>query len=352
VSARAVGSPTDPVGTRIGSIEASPGELRFVVDLAGTSREIWIRSSVPVVSGADAAVALALTPAMTVPGPLRVDAPVDELFARRVPEIQGIFRSWAKSGEWPGIEAARHQVELLCPRSETPPCDPDAGVGAFFSGGVDSFATLLRNPEITDLIYIQGFDVPVGDLFAAYHARMRDTVGRVADGLDKSLITVETNARELYEPTLKGPAFGGGFRAGVVRFLAPRLGRIYTASGLHYDRLAPNSGHPLLDHLWGAGRVEFVHDGAELRRVDKLELIAGNTIAQATLRVCWADPESERNCGRCEKCLRTMVALEALGARERFETFPPELDLEAVAALSTDGLVDLQDGVVRLPAAN
>ncbi|MDZ4719654.1 MAG: hypothetical protein SH847_14465, partial [Roseiflexaceae bacterium] len=39
------------------------------------------------------------------------------------------------------------------------------------------------------------------------------------------------------------------------------------------------------------------------------------------------------NCGRCEKCLRTMVALESLGALGRCQTFAIPLDLRRVAAL-------------------
>ncbi len=52
--------------------------------------------------------------------------------------------------------------------------------------------------------------------------------------------------------------------------------------------------------------------------------------------VCFEGPlsEGELNCGRCEKCLRTMTALEAAGCLNRATAFPRRrlttADLEAV----------------------
>jgi hypothetical protein len=51
------------------------------------------------------------------------------------------------------------------------------------------------------------------------------------------------------------------------------------------------------------------------------------------LRVCWMD-QSDRNCGKCEKCLRTLTAFELLGKRDRCVTFPTDAwSLDALASL-------------------
>ena len=55
------------------------------------------------------------------------------------------------------------------------------------------------------------------------------------------------------------------------------------------------------------GRLGRIHDGAEARRCDKLRRLAESAPALKGLRVCWQD--AGFNCGRCEKCLRTMIAL-------------------------------------------
>jgi hypothetical protein len=51
------------------------------------------------------------------------------------------------------------------------------------------------------------------------------------------------------------------------------------------------------------------------------------------LRVCWRNPGGAYNCGRCPKCVSTMVALRMAGLLERAPTFPSTLDLARVAAL-------------------
>ncbi len=57
--------------------------------------------------------------------------------------------------------------------------------------------------------------------------------------------------------------------------------------------------------------VEIIHDGAEARRVEKVRKIAECESALANLRVCFDDMNV--NCGKCPKCLRTMISLKLLG---------------------------------------
>jgi hypothetical protein len=58
------------------------------------------------------------------------------------------------------------------------------------------------------------------------------------------------------------------------------------------------------------------------------------------LRICFANPDGAYNCGRCEKCLRTMISLRIAGALERCKTLPHYLNLEEVANMR------IPDGVV------
>jgi polysaccharide pyruvyl transferase WcaK-like protein len=316
----------------ISSVRAAAHELRFTAEIVGEPHEIWVHSSLPVVPGADVALALTLVMAMTRGGRLEVGAPVDETLIRRIPEIQAVLRSFNMTGDWTPAGPIKHRIEVVCPTSSPPPRRDDRGIAAFFSCGVDSFSTVVRNPEITHLIYVAGLDAPVGEEFEQHHAQVRGAVEAIGERLGKSVITVETNARELYEGLLEGPAFFGGVLAAAARLVAPEIARVYIASSQSYEWQLENSSHPMLDHLWGSGGVEVIHEGAELTRPEKLEGIAADTLARSALRVCWAGTGSAYNCCRCEKCLRTMVALEALGVLAKFETFPFPLDLEAVAA--------------------
>ena len=84
----------------------------------------------------------------------------------------------------------------------------------------------------------------------------------------------------------------------------------------------------MVDQLWSTESLEIVDDGGRLTRGERIERIAAHPVVQQTLRVCWENPDGAYNCGRCRKCMMTMISLEAIGARERSQTFPPELDLD------------------------
>jgi polysaccharide pyruvyl transferase WcaK-like protein len=128
----------------------------------------------------------------------------------------------------------------------------------------------------------------------------------------------------------------------VALLLSEQASRVMIGSGSSYENLFELGSHPLLDRLWGADRVEIVHDGATLSRVAKLELIAEAPAARGALKVCWENPGGAYNCGRCEKCLRTMVPLALLGVLERFPTLPASIDLDAVAAAQPNNRPELE----------
>ena len=63
--------------------------------------------------------------------------------------------------------------------------------------------------------------------------------------------------------------------------------------------------------------------GRTHRRVEKIEEIKNWELAQQNLRVCLHTQIDGNflNCSRCEKCIRTMIPLYALGSMEKFQTF-------------------------------
>ena len=63
------------------------------------------------------------------------------------------------------------------------------------------------------------------------------------------------------------------------------------------------------------------HVGDELGRDEKLRELASDELVRRHLRVCWENRLLSLNCCRCDKCLVTMVALEAPGQLDRFQTF-------------------------------
>jgi len=59
--------------------------------------------------------------------------------------------------------------------------------------------------------------------------------------------------------------------------------------------------------------MRIVHDGAGYSRTEKVVEIATHKTATRVLKVCWQGQETFKNCGNCEKCIRTQLNFLAAG---------------------------------------
>lgn len=223
-----------------------------------------------------------------------------------------------------------HRVSFRAAAVE--PREPAVGVGCFFSGGVDSFFSALeRRDEITHLIFVHGFDIGIDDHVLA--DRALESARAAAAELGKTLIAVRTDIRSLSDRWLSWPrVYHGPALAAVGLLLSAHVGRVIIPSTYPEDVRYPVGSHPDLDPLWSTSRVVFEHHGGSHRRSQKIEAIASNPIALRHLRVCWENRDGMYNCGRCEKCVRTMIPLQAIGALEACATLPSEVDLTVLRA--------------------
>jgi hypothetical protein len=208
--------------------------------------------------------------------------------------------------------------------------------GTFFSGGVDSFYTFLSHQNdsypLTHLLLVNGFDIDPKNpgLWNATTAHIR----ALAAEAGTTLVELETNVRSLTDPILSWVYCFGGCMAAAALCLRRGLARVYIPSSLDTANLLPVGSHPDIDHLWSAEALTFRHDGAEVTRAGKVDReIAKSPLALKHLRVCIANASGEYNCGRCLKCLMTMVNLFAAGALDRAETFPNHIDAAVVGEL-------------------
>jgi hypothetical protein len=282
---------------------------------------------------AETALAAALLPAMSTGDRLFLPGPVSPQLRRALPDVQAVLASLAAAS--PFADRPLQTVEVTVHPDTKEMSDESRpngtrGVGLFFSGGVDSWAALLANPEVTDLIYVHGFDIPVDQhgTSSVVEARLAETAKR----LGKRLHVVRTDLRTLLDPRAPWEIGHGPALASVALLFTARCERVLIGAGMTYGHLANRGSHPLHDHLWSTERCRIEHHGAHLTRAEKIEQIAQCREALNMLRVCWRQVD-RYNCGRCEKCLRAMVALEAIGALDRCPTFAAPLDLDAVAGL-------------------
>lgn len=263
---------------------------------------------------------------------LRIEAEVSPQLLDAAGEIQAIYRCWDRS-------LSKVAIEAPCRRALSPATQQGRRTGLHFSLGVDSFHALLENrrrhpsgPEaITDLIYVDGFELAFASRPPAVHARVQSDLRRVGDAMGKEVVLAESNARALSDGLVKwNVIYFGAFLAAVGLAVEDAFGRIHIASGPSYGDLGPMGSHPLLDPLWSTEHLRFVHYGCDTTKLQKVAMIADEQVVMDTLRVCFQKDVEGYNCGRCEKCLRVMVCLQAAGALGRCRTLPGRLDLDAL----------------------
>jgi hypothetical protein len=86
--------------------------------------------------------------------------------------------------------------------------------------------------------------------------------------------------------------------------------------------------------LWFTEAFEFISHGLDVSRLEKVTFISNHEIVLQNLRVCHKRPEGAYNCGKCEKCLRTMINLEVNNALDLCNTFERDLDINAVKKIA------------------
>lgn len=164
----------------------------------------------------------------------------------------------------------------------------------------------------------------------------------------KDYACISSNIRFLFhqDQGLSWARFGNGAGlASLALALAPR--RVYIASSHRYNELFPWGSHLLTDPLFSTESTEFIHDGAEASRSEKIKRIAEDQEGLKLLRVCWRD--DGYNCGTCEKCLRTRTTLRALGLST--PTLAPLESVKPVHQMRLHTEADVSFAVDNLQAA-
>ncbi len=147
------------------------------------------------------------------------------------------------------------------------------------------------------------------------------------------LIPVATNVTDLLDLYVDWGALAhGAAMASVGLALQPLLRTVYIAASYTYSTLFPWGTHPELDPLWSTEGISFIHHGCDATRLQKIRFISGFSVALRNLRVC-TSLGAELNCGRCEKCLRTMIALHIAGKLSDCPMLPHAIDLDLVRKL-------------------
>ena len=259
---------------------------------------------------------------------IKLDAPIS-------PETKdGLVNAIRCLIDWHGGE--RKTIAIEAPtQSEifAPKVNRAAG---FFSGDIDTLAMVRENqlnfpPEHPR--HIQD-GIVVGNIFTGentFDSNLQQEIehlSAIAKDAKLQLIPVFTNAYTHLKDLDPDYSFWqleymGAFLAAIAHVFAPRLSIASIASTLNYAYLEPWGSHPLLDPLYSCNSLEIRHENTALSFRDKVKLVGQWDVALQNLRVCDL-PDSKLknyNCGRCDRCLKTMTALLSLGLLKQAPLF-------------------------------
>jgi hypothetical protein len=216
----------------------------------------------------------------------------------------------------------------------------------FLSGGIDSLYALASNradfpldhpASFRDALIVRGFSFFPPDTAQANDVWRRSStaVRTLASAAGVVPIPITTNLREIEPDFALFARYFVLLLAAAAHALARRVTTASIAADLEISRLFPWGSHPLLHALAGSSAVDVVESGGERTRLEKTRALARHPELLATVVVCQEGPlpGDVLNCGRCEKCVRTLVALMIAGV--------PESGRKAFAVRSADaGAID------------
>ena len=227
-----------------------------------------------------------------------LELPVDPLLLENARQLVDTWRSWYPELKPPEIHAPARRATATAGR-----------IAQFFSGGVDSWFTLLRHTESTprfpqvgevdDLITVWGFDIPIGraDEFGSFPRACARSPSSSASATSSRLQTFAIHGRRVEGRvgTALGIAFARRCPASVALFCERsyaqvKIGSSCSARSNSSMGIAPDDRRTVFDV-----RHFVLSTITRLQPQREIERIAESDYAISKLKVCYADGMF-RNC--------------------------------------------------------
>ena len=314
-------------------------------DSRNDSIDLWYSVSATYGSGlsaerADAFLLLVLHIAMKTGQDILVKAPVSAKLLFNIENtIQPLFVK-----AYSGVKHVRIQAEAVGRADWN-----TKAVGCCCSLGVDSFSSFLKHMDekvvdgyrITHLTLFNCGQLGDSDLEGA-EKNLRETIVNLkpfADEVGLPIVSVNSNINELYlkyDVTL--------LQSFVLRTASCALALqklfgkyVYSSSYSVSDFLMSSEDESHMEAafapLLGSENLEFILSNPAMKKEEKTEYLSAHPITSRYLDVCWAaqwaygfvnnqsvfEEKVNKNCGKCDKCLRTILTLDLLGRLSQYE---------------------------------
>ena len=279
-----------------------------------TEKEFWFLYPtglpMPDDDDCDSYLIAALLPAMQLNSDITVHGSVSLELLSNLTELQLVWKKWCPelyfSVEIKVAQIREHEEQV-------------AGAVVAFSGGADAQFSAYRHATgqagyrtqaLRAGVLVHGFDIPLDDTEGFSGAAQ--LASQALDDLDLKLLTVQTNLRGYWD--INWEDYCGTALVAVLCGLKKYAGSGLIGSSDTYDQLdLPWGSHPVTDPLLSSSEFRVIHDGCGYSRTEKIKVISEWMQGIQNLRVCWDGGQNDRNCGCCEKCVRTRLNLLLAG---------------------------------------
>jgi len=272
----------------------------------------WASNGQPLAPTADPFVIAAVPVACELGVPIATDSPVSEA-----------TRQWANA--WAAGRGMAVPVIIAPCAAPGDASETQRGTGAFTSGGSLSQVFVAKHhASLTHLVHVHGFSLPLHDIDG--RRAVSENLTEISTRWKLPLVEMATNLRSWSDTRSR---WYGGYRiaalAAAAAVLAPTLDRC-VAPGVEpiADHMLPVP--PIVDEI---GQCPGANHPLALA-IDRIEALRRVAADREMLRALWVcdDPRCHgSNCGKCLRCIETMVLLQAEGVLDRCPAFQCRLDL-------------------------
>jgi len=246
---------------------------------------------------------------------------LDKTFLQSLDRIRTVMEKWYPQFSFSTRIHTKNRIVNNFPKERN---------ALLFSGGLDSTCSYIKlKSKLPFLIMIWGADIPIVE--EEFWEKVKQKYAHFAEAENTKLLLIKSNIRPLLNEKKIVHDFGhfctqhswwGAVQHGFSSLglcapltAAERIGTLFIASSCSPDLLKsgkPWGSHPLIDNKLSWANIRVFNHEQNLGRQDKIRYLL-KTYTETherypTLRVCYSQFR-ELNCGKCEKCLRTITGL-------------------------------------------
>ncbi|WP_138429439.1 hypothetical protein [Fodinibius saliphilus] len=286
-----------------------------------------------------------------------IDEAISPALYQGVKDVLGLYRHWYYRDKH---ELITLEIETKGKKTQD---TRNKNAAFFFSGGIDSYSTFVDNRQIypkehpgyiKDGVIVFGLEQDDPKKFGYVFSMLKEVVSR----LEVTLLPVYTNIYLNYREEDASNnfyfwiwEFQGAALAAIAHILSNRFSTVSIASSLRVSNITPYGSHPLLEPNFSSNNLQIRHDGLIYSRLEKVKMVTDYLSVPFNLRVCnyfKKYKHNNLNCGRCEKCIRTMLEFLVLGKLNKMDSFPydnvtAEMVLKGVKITSDDMIAPYTD---------